>query len=282
VPAQLLRDAGAGVSDVQVTDHPVFRVFSGERNSFLAVAKVDFYYAVDAEWTPPKSGDVRVIARLRNRAPLFMEKRFGAGRVIVDLCKLSPRATELGPWSNLSLNPVFPVIANELVGYLSATRRRFDVRAVGEPLQFSVAEADYLPEIRVRAPGVGENNAAAVVPDSKDGHYSITAPGESRSGVWEFQLTTRDGRPERRLIAVNVPPAEGDLHLVSREELAARLPGIDYEYSLASQFTESDDRLEGSRLADAMLYALLAALVAEQLLAVSASYHPAGPRRATS
>lgn len=280
VPAQLLRDAGPGTPDVEVTDHPVFRIFAGERNSFLAVAKVDFYYGLDAQWTPPTSGDVRVIARLRNRAPLVMEKRFGDGRVVVELCKLSPKPTELGAWSNLSLNPVFPVFANELIGYLSAAQRRYDVRGVDVPVTLTAEESRYLPEVRVRAPGAADRDAVAVTPDSKDGQYLITAPGQVRSGVWEFQLTTREGKPETRYVAVNVPAAEGDLHLLTREELAERLRGVDYEYSQASQFTDSDDRLEGSRFGDALLYALIAALVGEQLLAASASYHVSAQRKA--
>lgn len=280
VPAQLLRDARVAESDLKVADHPVFRVFAGERNSFLSVAKVDFYYGIDPLWQPPTSGDVRTIARLRNGAPLFMEKKLGAGRVVVGLCKLSPKPTEQGAWSNLSLNPVFPVVANELVGYLSATRRRYDMRGVDEPVSLSVDEAPYLPEVRVRSPSASDRDAAAVVPEAHDGRYIVNAPGAPHSGVWEFQLTTREGKPETRMLAVNVPTGEGDLHLLPRAELEQRLRGIDYEFALASQFSNSAEQLEGSRLADAMLYALLAALACEQLLAYSASYHPAAAKRA--
>ena len=84
----------AAAPDVRVTDHPVFRVFAGERNSFLSVAKVDFYYGIDPLWQLPASGDVQVIARLRNGAPLFVEKKLGDGRVVVGLVKLSPKPTE--------------------------------------------------------------------------------------------------------------------------------------------------------------------------------------------
>jgi hypothetical protein len=280
VPTQLLRESGVATPDVVVSDHPVFRIFAGERNSFLAVAKVDFYYGVDPLWTLPESGDVRVLARLRNRAPLVIEKRLGEGRAIVALCKLSPKPTDLGPWSNLGVNPVFPVIANELVGYLSAARRRFDLRDVEEPLEIMAPESQYLPEVRIRRPGAGEHDAATVVPDAANGQYRIKAPGAVSSGVWQFQLASREGKPETWFAAVNVAPGEGDLHLVDRDELARRLRGVDFDYALASEFTELDDSLVGARLDDAFLYGLLVALVAEQLLAASASYHPARQRRA--
>lgn len=280
VPSQLLRDSSDARPDVNVTDHPIFRVFAGQRNSFLSVANVDFYYALDSGWTPPESGAVRAIAKLRNGAPLAMEKKFGDGRVVVHLGKLAPTATDLGVWSNWSLNPVFPIYANELVGYLSATRRRFDVRGVDEPIRLSLPEAEYQPEVRIRAPGVGESNAAAVVAAAKEGVYEIVAPGKPQSGVWRFELTTRDGKPQTRYVAVNVPSGEGRLAILPQSELAERLRGVDYRYSLASEFSETDDELAGYRLGDALLYLLAALLIAEQLFAVSASYHPAAARSA--
>jgi hypothetical protein len=163
---------------------------------------------------------------------------------------------------------------------LSATRRRFETPTVAEPLTLAVEESKYLPEVRVRGPHTTQREPAAVTPTIADGQYVIEAPGEPHSGIWQFELTTREGKPETRMIAVNVPAGEGDLHLFPRASLDEALRGIDYEFSLASQFTDSAEQLEGSRLADAMLYALIAALVLEQLLAVSASYHVNAQRKA--
>jgi hypothetical protein len=280
VPSQLLRDSQDATADVRITDHPVFRVFTGQRNSFLAIAKVNFYYALDPQWSRPSSGDVRVIASLRNGAPLSIEKKLGDGRVIVHLAKLSPKPTDLGSWTNWSLNPVFPVFANELVGYLSATRRRFDVRGVHEPVQLTLAEADYQPEVRIRAPRATEGDVTTIVPAAKDGQYVVEAPGIPRSGVYQFDLKTRDGKPEVRYAAVNVPPGEGRLKLIKQDELAERLRGIDYQYTLASDYSETSEELVGIKLADALLYTLAGVLIIEQLFAVSASYHPSAERRA--
>lgn len=69
VPTQLLHDSRGGEADVLVTDHPVFRVFAGQRNNFLATATVNFYYALVSDWSPPEEGAVRVLAELRNGAP---------------------------------------------------------------------------------------------------------------------------------------------------------------------------------------------------------------------
>jgi hypothetical protein len=281
-PSQLLRQADPATPDVIVTDHPLFRVFAGQRNSFLALAKVNFYYALDALWAPPKSGDVRVLARLRNGAPFVIEKKFGAGRVVTQLCKLSPQSTDQGVWSAWAINPVFPVYANELIGYLSSSLRRYDVRGVEEPLQIMLAEAKYQPDVKVKAPGVGERAATARADAAKDGQYVVEAPGQVRSGVWEFDLALRDGKSEKRYVAVNVPPGEGDLHRVSEESIAERLRGVDFQFAKASDFSAADDQLAGFRLSDALLYTLAGLLIAEQLFAVATSYHPAPLRRATA
>lgn len=281
VPTQLLRDSQSVDPDVLVTDHPVFRVFAGQRNNFLATAKVNFYYALDPEWSPPDEGTVRVIANLRNGAPLAIEKQLGEGRVVVHLGKLSPQPTELGVWSNWSLNPLFPVVANELVGYLSNAQRRGESRGVDQPVQITLPEADFLPEARIRPPDAAAGAEVAVVPAAKDGQYEITAPQPPHSGVWTFELKARDAKPATRYAAVNIAPGEGDLHVLPREELATLLRGVDHRFALASEFVESADDLAGVRLADALLYTLAGVLVVEQLFAVSASYHPGAPRRAT-
>lgn len=285
VPTQLLSNGERNTPDVVVSKHPIFRVFGGQRNSFLAVAAVNFYYAVDPSWQLPEKGDTRILARLRNGAPFIVDKQFGQGHTIVQLCKLSPGPTDLGSWSNWSLNPVFPVYANELVGYLSSSRRQFDLREVGADLQLEFAQADYEPEIRLRMPSpdkrsLDESKTVTLTPKIEGGEYLLDAGRAEVSGVWQFDLQPRDGKPEHRLIAVNVPPGEGDLHHLDREQLAQQLQGIDYDFSLAAQMTAKDDQLAGFQLSDTMLYVLLAALLLEQWLAYRASYHTRPTRQA--
>ncbi len=276
VPSQLLSDGAEDTPDVVVTDHPVFRIFAGQRNSFLSVAQVNFYFAT-APHTSADNPDVRVIARLQNDAPFVVEKKYGAGRVVAQLCKLSPKSTDLGVWSNWSLNPVFPVVANELAGYLTAGKRAADVEQVGSKIAFDLAEDDYEPEVRVRTPA--SEALVTLTPQAKDGRYLVDAGRGQVSGVWQFALQPRQQAPASHLVAVNVANGEGDLHHLDRAALASVLTGIDYRFSLASQMTAADDQLAGYRLGDTLLLLLLGALLAEQWLAYKASYHtPVGSR----
>ena len=276
VPSQLLSEGEQGTSDVTVTDHPVFRIFAGQRNSFLSVAQVNFYFAV-APHSQTANPDMSIIARLHNDAPFVVEKKFGAGRVVVQLCKLSPKSTSLGVWSNWSLNPLFPVVANELAGYLTASEREADVQEVGSEVRFDLTEGDYEPVVQVRSPA--SDGEITLTPQANEGRYLVDAGRGLVSGIWQFSLQPRQQAPASHLVAVNVANGEGDLHHLDRAALAKELEGIDYRFSLASQMTSSDDQLAGYRLGDTLLALLIVALMAEQWLAYKASYHgPAGSR----
>ena len=274
MPTQLLADELA-TPDVVVGDHPLFRVFRGRRNSFLSVVAVNFYYGIDPAWRLPEDGATRILARLQNKAPFVVEKQYGAGRIVLQLSKLSPKSTDLGIWSNWSLNPVFPVYAHELIGLLSSTRRRTDHKNVGDELRLRLAEADFQPEVRVQMPQTLDNQAMTITPRAEEGQYLVDVGPSSVSGVWQFEVQPRDATPERRLLAVNVASGEGDLHHLDRGQLEKQLQGIDYKFSLASQMRSEDTLFAGYKLQDTLLTLLLATLLVEQWLAYKASYHSA-------
>jgi len=280
VPTQLIDDSMQAEPDVVVIEHPVFHIFGGQRNSFLPLVGVEFYYAIDPLWKVPAQGDTQVLARLRNGAPYVVDKRLGEGRVVVQLSKLSPKSTELGSWSNWSLNPVFPVYVNELMGFLSATQRKFAQLQVGDDVEFTLEESQYEPEVRVRAPRASDAETETLIPDADDGSYTIDVGRSDESGIWHLEVQPREGNPERRLLAVNVAPGEGDLQHLDRDQLAERLSGIDYVFSLAAQMSSRDEQLAGFRLSDTLLYLLAAVLLLEQWLAYRASYHQ-GPNRSS-
>ena len=155
LPTQLLDSRHDTTPDVVVGDHSLFRALAGRRNGFLPLVTVDYYYAVADDWTPPTDGSVNVLARLRNDAPLVVDKKFGKGRVVAQLTKLSTGDTPLGRWTNWSLNPVFPVLANELVAYLAAGQQNSSIQLVGDDLVVRVPEDKYDPAFRFILPGDG-------------------------------------------------------------------------------------------------------------------------------
>lgn len=279
LPTQLFDRRGEPTPDVAVTDHTMFRVLAGRRNDFLPLLMIDYYYAVPDDWSPPEDGSTRVIASLRNNAPLVVERRFGEGRVVAHLTRLSNSETHLGQWSNWGVSPAFPVLANELASYLAATRRDDQLYTVGDDLVVSVFDGQYEPAFRFVLPGDGPTRPEiAVDATHADGQLTARLPNVAASGVYEVRLTRTQGEPERRTFAFNVPTGEGDLALVHRDDLTRQLAGVDFRLHDASDLALSEQQLAGVQLSDALLGALIVFLLIEQLLAYAASYH-LPPRR---
>lgn len=294
LPTQLLDREGESTPDVEVTQHPLFQVLAGRRNGFLPLIMVDYFYALEDGWQPPTDGGVHVLARLRNNQPLVVEKKFGEGRVVAQLTKLSSGDTPLGRWTNWSLNPVFPVLANELASYLAVGHDRDPLLNIGDNLVVTTPEGKYESRFRFLLPSKPTTNKSSSAP-SADGavasatmtsrpevtveatsaHNALTAKLEnvSESGIYEVQLQPLSGTMERRDYAVNVPTGEGDLALTPAPDLTRQLAGVDYQLHDAADMALDSQQLAGFQMGDALLGALVLMLIGEQLLAYMASYH---------
>lgn len=284
---QLLVDRLERGADFEITDHPIFKVFSGERNSYLSAVTIDWYFSSPKNWAPPVDSSTKVIARLRNGAPLAVESKFGEGRVVAILTTASPQ------WNNWSRNPSFVVATLEMESYLAAKPSLDANRAVGAPIELELEPARYQPQVRLIAPAdrreeapqsaqekttaTAEGGTLAVTAAAKEGEANLRAsfPAAPTSGVYELQMTTTDNQAEIRHLAFNVNAAEGDLATVGSAELAERLKGVRYEYAQANEFQLAAHEMAGSNLSQWILYLLVGLLLGEQALAYSASYHPA-------
>jgi hypothetical protein len=304
LPTQLM-DRTKDTPDLQVTSHPLFQVLAGRRNGFLPVIMVNYFYALQDDWVPPKDGATQVIASLRNNQPLVIERRFGKGRVIAQLTKLSSGDTPLGKWSNWSLNPAFPVLANELTSYLAAARQIDPLHLVGDDLTISVEDGKYDPHFRFVLPTkaapparTDSTVASATVPSTQprttgshpeiqidatvaEGHLTGKLEHVSTSGIYDAQLQPTTGAVEHRMFAVNVPTGEGDLAITNNNAINRQLAGIDYQMHDARDMALSAQQLAGFQMGDALLAALIVMLLIEQLLAYLASYHIAPAKSAT-
>ncbi|MCX7426625.1 MAG: BatA domain-containing protein [Planctomycetia bacterium] len=273
-PAELLVDRVEKTPDLDVTDHPMFRVFAGQRNTFLSMVNVSRYFAVPDDWRPAPGSTARVIARLRNGAPLAVEQAFGEGRVIAVTTTAAP------VWNNWATNnPSFVVAIQEMQAYLARRPAATKTHLVGEPLGLQLPPGKYEPKVRFTTPeddGLGSPSVDAV--PSPDGSLVASLAQTDTSGVYRAQLTATDGTSEVRQYAVNVDPLEGDLAAISGEQLASRLEGVPYDYRQAAAFGDEGPQQAGYNLGTALLYVLVGMLLVEQILAWSCTYHP--PNRA--
>jgi hypothetical protein len=272
-PAELAIDRLEPAPDVQAEKHFIFRIFAGKRNSFLQTVTVERHFALPQGWRPPPDSTLSVAASLRNGAPLVVERRFGKGRVVAFLTTAAPT------WNNWARNPSFVVVVQDLQAYLSQRPGEAESRLVGSPLELRLDPALYQPHVRFTTPETGAGATTALSASlMADGSLAAVLPNTELSGFYEAQLTRIDGATERRRYALNVDPAEGDLSALGPEQLAARLEGVKYQYEQAAAFQSTAGELAGYNLGAAILYGLVLLLLAEQILAWSASYHPAGRR----
>jgi hypothetical protein len=238
----------------------------GERNSFLSKVVVDRYFAAPRDWRPAPGSSVRVIARLRNGAPIAVEQPYGKGRVVVFLTTAAP------VWNNWGRNPSFVAAMLDLEWYLAAPAAGDNQRLVGQPLRLDLDPAAYRPEVRLTPPAdeVGSYTATAA-PDR--GRLHVEFGETADAGIYQADLSTIDSQPEARRYAYNVDPAEGNLAVVTGADLARRLEGIRYRYAYADELDARAAAAAGANVTDILIYFLFAALLAEQALAYSASYH---------
>jgi len=257
----------AKAADLEFVDHPMFRVFSGERNTFLSAVNVERYTSVAAGWQPAPDGPVQVIAKLRNGAPLVIERRFGEGRVTAIL------TTAGATWNNWARNPSFVVAMLEMQAHVTGDAQPIEARLVGQPIELNLDAAAFGTRHRLIAPAKTGQAVETFEAQAKGDRLEVSLPDTRRSGVYEVELTQANGETELRKFAVNVVPGEGNLAALDQPEIAKRLSGLEYSLNQAGELDAGAEVLAGIPLASSLLYGLIVLLLAEQVLAYAVSYH---------
>ena len=297
-------DSEENVPDLEVTDHPLFSVFLGERNPFISLVNIDGYVRPPLRWTPDPDSTVAVIARLRNRQPLAVERRFGEGRVVAFLTTLGPE------WNNWASSPSFVVVLLKLQSYVAAPQRTVDTRIVGSSLQLPIDPEKFrtdlvfvapgpksdLPLVLQRAavassqsrPGSSAQPPAAAPKDASATKLFAVLPGVStddanstRAGIYEVWQTTIAGPTEVHRFAFNVDPAESDIEQMSSQTLLSNISPVRVRMRRADELVFDVAEQAGFNRGGWLMILLIVALIGEQFLAYVASYHPV-PMRGTA
>jgi hypothetical protein len=275
-PANLLVDRLEQTPDLVVDqEHPMFsRMFASKYNSLVQLMMVDRYYASEKTWKPEDDVNVKVIANLRNGAPLMVEKRLGEGRVIAVLTTAAPI------WNNWAGGIPFPPILLDSQIYLGSTKVFNPIFDIGANYELSVPELEYQADVEFVVPDGGQgktiSNPAKV--DETDQSRRLARLDETdNAGVYEVHLKRAgDGAFEIRRFALNFGTAESDLESMTEQELRAVLENDDIQYRDADEFLAQVERQAGFALAEQWWFFLILVvlLCLEQLLGYSASYHP--------
>ncbi len=294
--AELYEDGGAGIFPVRLgrtgmdlpratdlnpgpdlvfIEHPLFAIFSGEENPFVAAVHVDRFFPL-ADDFPRRDAErddgVKTIATLRNGQPLIFEHRHGEGRVVTCLTSAG------GAWNDWPQNPSYVILQLELQKYVSKTFEKLDSELVGTPIAISVSGSLYAEDVEIATPDEQVSRikmvAKAAEGDDASGDvlYQTTFRETDRPGVYRVTLYDPDNRPQERWLAFNPPRTEGDLTLATDQALLERIGG-----NVAIQTAENFDWIRQSDAQQEIRYGLiiflLIVLMIEQFLAYRLSYH---------
>ncbi|RPI88336.1 MAG: VWA domain-containing protein, partial [Planctomycetaceae bacterium] len=285
IPAVLALDTADEEADIEFEDHPLFEGFRGEDRTtdFARRLHVDRYFTVPQGWSAPEGIDI--IARLRNRAPLFLEHRLGTGQIITCL-------TTVGfDWTNWPEEPgAYVPLQLELAKRIARKRQALEIRVVGEPLPIALDAGSYAPQVEITPPdgtripvtlGLAPTSLAPTSGDdaAPDGRPQVTYVGEWKTtdepGLYGITAKRQDGSDETRRISVNVPASESQMQLVESEALRRRLgTGTKIQIHEPGDLSWIRGEESASDLHDYVIVALLVLLALEQAMAYRLSYHP--------
>jgi hypothetical protein len=267
---------GVKAADIIASTHPVFRIFAQEQNTHLYDVTINKYYGLRQDWTAEigAKSHAEVIARLRNGAPLAVEKTFGKGRVAALL------ALPVEPHGDWARNVSFVVTMLEMQSHLAPRNDAGgDDRHVGTPLVLVGDAKVYRPEAQILPPETAQSGAVTLQAVSSPEGLKWEFGETFQAGFYRIEQSRLDDTLSVRAIPLNVDSGEGDLTRFEEADLRNQLPGVNFIYRATGNFKPADNESGASYLSTLLLYVLAAVLLGEQALAYSASYH-SSPREA--
>ena len=226
-PREFDSESGAAFGEIDFS-HPVFALFDTPRGGDLSTARFYRYHNVSEAW----GGEV--VARYEDGGAALLDRRMGAGRILVWTSTLDTY------WNDLALQPVFLPLVHQMARHATDYRDYREYYTVGETYQIPLQGEQREATIRAAAPS-GEVVEAAV------------SAGEAVLALDEPGFYELDGLPDAwtgpRTAAVNHDPVESDLIPMDPEELllAARttVEGVDAGFveELGPEATEEHQSL---------------------------------------
>ena len=185
--------------------HPVLEVFRAPRSGDFAAAR---FYGYRGVTVSPGS---QVIARFDDGAPAMVERKSGAGRVLLFTSSVDTS------WNDLAVKPVYLPLLHRAVRYLGDYREPAPWKTVGD-----VVDA---PE--ATKPAGAQSSRVALTPSGQ----RVALDGEgpdvlelSEQGFYEIRAQGRDADAPV-VVASNVDLSESDLTAMDPQEVAAAAMG---------------------------------------------------------
>ena len=203
------RAASSGILPVSGHQLSAASVGSGARQ-FLSPAQIDTSHPVLARtegWQKVKvsrsipievQAADQVLIRLENKEPFLLERRFGAGRLLLILNGLDNR------WNDLPIRPVFVSFVIEAAGYLSGVNEIPKSYTTGASLPLSLigsASGQVVDPEGNTVLSLADTTRAQQIKLDKPGFYEVYTPQDNM------------------LVAANIDPRESQLDTISQQLL---------------------------------------------------------------
>jgi hypothetical protein len=195
--------------------HQVFEVFKAPRSGDFSAARIFQYRVVE-----PTAND-RVIARYDDGAVAAVERKVGAGRVLVWTSTLDDT------WTDIAVKPVFLPLVHQVVRYLAHYEQPASWYTVGQVLDLNARARGRRDRFVITPSGqrltpliAGEGPPDAPGTQSGSGVLELT-----EQGVYEIRTPGGDNVARPEAVAVNLDPAESDLTPLDPQELVASVTG---------------------------------------------------------
>jgi len=258
---------GAGKPlDAELSDHPVCLPLLSLPEDLLSETR--FTRLLEVE-TMPSSFAVLQLAG--SGAPVLLEKALGRGQVF------QFTTTAETTWNNMALTPVFPLVMQQIVTYLSG--REFESpRNVGDSLALTYVDQPDASDAVFESPS-GKNLTVPV--REIDGQFVALLENAPEAGYYTARVSVQAaGLP----IAVNVDPRESQIASLAEAELRTNLEGLGLQ--VAASGDELAAAIETSRtgrsawrtfMIAALVFLLIECLLADRMMSRGRAKESATP-----
>jgi hypothetical protein len=194
--------------DADLSDHPVCLPLKSLPEDLLAETR--FMRLLEVE---PLPSSIPVLQLAGSGAPVLLEKALGRGQVF------QFTTTADTTWNNMALTPVFPLVLQQIVTYLSG--REFESpRLVGDSLSLTYVEQPDASDAVFDTPS-GETITVPV--REVGGQFVALLENAHEAGYYTARVSVQAaGLP----IAVNVDPRESNVACLDPSELRTNLEGL--------------------------------------------------------
>ena len=252
---------GAGKPlDSEISDHPVCLPLLSLPQDLLGETR--FLRLLEVE---PLPNSVPVLQLAGGRKPVLLEHALGRGQVFMFT------TTAETTWNNMALTPVFPMVMQQIVTYLSS--REFErPRTVGDSLALTYVDQPDASDAVFETP----SEESITVPVRETGRQFVALlESAPEAGYYTARVSVQaPGLP----IAVNVDSNESDVTCLPEPELRNNLTGLglgvavgDVELAAAIESARTGSSSWRFFMMAALVFLLLESLLADRMMARSQS-----------